>query len=226
MAKWTNSFIGLMISIFVFSLAVSPQKRKPVEILSNFHKINESFYRGAQPREGGFEKLAEMGIKTVVNLRGADRRARADDAAALAAGLRYFNVPMPSHARPTDEQVEKVLSLIGDTENQPVFIYCRRGADRTGTIAAVYRIRHDRWTSKIATDEARRFGMSFTQFEMRDYIKDTYCSFERKGENCVETSLVERVGKPAATVGRQIYKALNRHSWATQSLREFRSLAH
>lgn len=138
----------------------------------NFHRVDERLYRGGQPRPGQLQRLAALGIKTVVNLRAADERSRAEEAEAQAAGLRYFNVPMPLYARPADRQVEQVLDLINDPQNQPVFVHCKRGADRTGTIIAAYRISHDGWTSTQAKHEATRYGMSQAQFEMRDYITD------------------------------------------------------
>ena len=142
--------------------------------LPNFHQVNEMLYRGGQPRAGGFEKLAVLGIKTIINLRDDDQRALSEERAVLSAGLRYFNVPLPEFAKPTNEQVERVLSLINDPENQPVFVHCKRGSDRTGTIIAAYRISHDNWTSKQAKQEANHYGMSKVQFEMRDYITDYY----------------------------------------------------
>ena len=142
--------------------------------LPNFDKVNERLYRGGQPKSGGIQKLAQLGIKTVVNLRDDDERARAEEAEAVAAGLRYFNVPLDNFGRPSDAKVERVLAIIETPENQPVFVHCKRGADRTGTIVAVYRIAHDGWTSERAISEADRHGMIFWQVGMKDYIHDYY----------------------------------------------------
>ncbi len=37
--------------------------------VTNFQKLNDSVYRGAQPSEEGFKSLAAMGVKTVLDLR-------------------------------------------------------------------------------------------------------------------------------------------------------------
>ena len=42
----------------------------------------------------------------------------------------------------------------------PVFIHCRRGKDRTGTVIACYRMQHDGWNNAKAQAEANEFGMS------------------------------------------------------------------
>jgi len=142
--------------------------------LPNFDKVSETLYRGGQPKSGGFQKLTQLGIKTVVNLRDDDDRARAEETEANAAGLRYFNVPFDNFGRPSDAKVEKVLAIIEAPENQPVFVHCKRGADRTGTIVAVYRIAHDGWTSEKAKTEANQHGMGVWEVGMKDYIHDYY----------------------------------------------------
>lgn len=149
-----------------------PSREAKGELLPNFHQVNERLYRGAQPLSGAMKELAARGIKTVINLRGADEGTRAEETEAKAAGLRYFSVPLPGLGRPSDEQVEKALALINDAENSPVFVHCHHGEDRTGTIIAVYRISHDGWTAAEAKKEAKRYGMSRFQFAMKDYIED------------------------------------------------------
>ena len=162
-------------AVVLVLLASAPAQSEPRhEELPNFHQVNAQLYRGAQPRRGGIQRLTQFGVKTIINLRDDDERASAEEREARAAGLRYFNVSMAGHAKPTDEQVERVLSIINAPENQPVFVHCKRGADRTGTIIAAYRISHDKWTSGRAKEEANRYGMRWTQFEMKDYITDYY----------------------------------------------------
>lgn len=124
--------------------------------------------------KNGMQRLAALGIKTVINLRGADEGTHAEEAEARAAGLRYFNVPMRDLSRPTDAQVERVLAIINDSQNGTVFVHCNHGKDRTGVIIACYRISHDGWTSAKAKAEAKHYGMSWVQFGMKDYISDYY----------------------------------------------------
>lgn len=140
--------------------------------LPNFHQVNVRLYRGAQPKADGIQKLVALGIKTVINLRAADARASAEGRDARAAGLLYFNIPMEGLSRPKHEQIERALAIINDASNQPVFVHCKRGADRTGTLIAIYRIMKDGWSSDDALREAKRHGMSWVEFGMRDYVRD------------------------------------------------------
>ncbi|HSF23580.1 MAG TPA: sulfur transferase domain-containing protein [Blastocatellia bacterium] len=143
--------------------------------LPNFHRVNERLYRGGQPKAGGIKKLAEIGIKTIINLRGEDSQTGAgEEAAAKAAGVSYFNIPMPGLSRPTNEQISRVMTVINTRENWPVFVHCKRGSDRTGTVVAIYRISQDEWTADQALTEAKRLGLNWIEFGMKDYVSDYY----------------------------------------------------
>jgi tyrosine-protein phosphatase SIW14 len=161
--------IALML---LMATASAPSRAAGKEVLPNFHKVNEQLYRGAQPLTGGMKELAALRIKTVINLRGEDEQTRNEEAEARTAGLRYFSVPLPGFGRPSDEQVNRVLAIINDSQNWPVFVHCHHGEDRTGTIIAIYRISHDGWSAEEAKKEAKRYGMSRFQFKMKDYIND------------------------------------------------------
>jgi protein tyrosine/serine phosphatase len=161
------------------SVAAAQQAEPRYKELPNFHRVSERLYRGAQPAAGGIKKLAELGIKTVINLRGEDDNTRAEQKEVEAAGLRYYSIAMPGLSRPTDEQIARVIALIDKEENGPVFIHCKRGSDRTGTVVAVYRIRKEGWNDARAIDEARRYGMSWMEFGMRNYISDYYQQFSK-----------------------------------------------
>lgn len=156
----------------------SPQQQQPAAPapaeVPRFGRVGEHLYRGGQPTAEGFRRLAALGVRTVVNLRGSDDLSRAEEREARAAGLQYFNVPLPGYARPRDEQVERALSLIDAPENRPVFVHCKRGSDRTGLVVAAYRISREKWTADAALREAAGHGMSRLQVEMRDYVADYY----------------------------------------------------
>ena len=142
--------------------------------LPNFAKVSEKLYRGAQPTGEGFRRLKELGIKTIINLRGEDELGMAEKEAVERLGLNYYNVGLPGLSAPADEQVARVMSIIDAPESGPVFIHCRRGSDRTGTIVAVYRISHEGWTGEQALAEAKRYGLSWAEVGMKRYIGDYY----------------------------------------------------
>jgi len=68
----------------------------------NFHQVNERIYRGAQPKGEGWDCLAKLGVKTVVDLRReSEHSCKAEQRAVEAAGMHYVNVPLSgAHAHP------------------------------------------------------------------------------------------------------------------------------
>lgn len=143
----------------------------PVEDILNFGRVNDHLYRGAQPDELGIKNLKHLGVTLVINLRTTKEASKAESDQAAASGILYTNVPLAGMGRPTDAQVAKILSLI-ETAPGPVFVHCEHGCDRTGTIIACYRIKHDHWTGASALQEAGEYGMSKLEHGMRKYIMD------------------------------------------------------
>lgn len=175
-----RSFAALAAGILLATLAVAglAQVEPRYAELPNFHRINQQLYRGGQPKDGGLRKLKNIGVKAIVNLRGEDEHTRAESEEAHSLGLRYYSISLAGFSRPKDEEVARVLGIINDPENQPTFIHCRRGKDRTGTIVACYRISHDGWTAEQAKDEAQHYGLSWVEMGMMRYIDKYYARYK------------------------------------------------
>jgi len=122
----------------------------------NLHKVSDDLYRGAQPTAEGFQALQQLGIRTVVDL-----RAFHDDKAELG-GLPLQYVHISSHAwNAEDEDVVAFLRVAADKAHAPVFVHCQHGADRTGLMAAAYRIVIQGWTKEEAMMEMTQGGFGF-----------------------------------------------------------------
>ena len=164
----------LVVSTLFLCHVAYAQDNQNQKDLPNFYRVNDTLFRGGQPTPAGLKSLRRKGIKTIINLRDDDDRARAEQAEAVAEGFSYYNLPLGRYGRPSDQQVAEILSIINASANQPVFVHCHRGSDRTGTIVAIYRMDHDGWTSQQAKEEAKRLGMGFWQTQMKDYLSDYY----------------------------------------------------
>lgn len=131
-----------------------------VDHLDNLHRVDAGIFRGAQPDEDGFRELHKLGIKTVVNL----RALHSDDDEVAEAGLKGqlvlkhigFNT-----WHPEKEDIETFLDVVLDPANQPIFIHCQHGADRTGTMCAIYRIVVNGWDREAAIDEMAHGDFGF-----------------------------------------------------------------
>jgi uncharacterized protein (TIGR01244 family) len=161
--KQYKALAALLLSVSVWpALAETPA-------IPNFHQVNEHVFRGGQPAPDTWQSLAKIGIKTVIDLRREDEHSTAEEAQAVAAaGMNYINVPMKGVVSPTNQQIAKVLEVLNSQE--PVFVHCKRGADRTGTVIACYRISHDRWQRQQALQEAKSLGMGSLQVGLKRYI--------------------------------------------------------
>ena len=128
--------------------------------LPNLHLVAPNIYRGAQPLPEGFTSLKAIGVKTIINF----RRFHSDEDEIKKAGIegefQYKDIPMNTWDM-TDERAALFLQIVEDENNLPVFYHCQHGADRTGTMTAVYRIAHQGWTKKAALDEMVNGGFGY-----------------------------------------------------------------
>ena len=142
-----------------------------LEGVGNFQKVDDHVYRGAQPTREGFTNLSKLGIQTVVDLREPGDRSATERKWVTDAGMRYISVPMYGMTTPSNESVLKVLALLENHSTGPVFVHCKRGADRTGGVIACYRVEHDHWENARALAEARSMGMSWFQTAIQSYVR-------------------------------------------------------
>ncbi len=158
--------------ILSISLLVLPVFAEPsVPGIDNFYQVDHSVYRGAEPTAEGFQYLSHLGVKVVLDLRRHDERAASEERLVTAAGMRYINVPMTGMTPPTAAQITTILGLLENPATGPVFVHCKRGADRTGAVIAAYRIDHQRWDNAQALAEAMTNGMSKFQLRRQNYIR-------------------------------------------------------
>ena len=138
--------------------------------LSGLHRIDEHVYRGRQPKQGDFAGLAQMGIKTVLDLRGGMIHKPRERKWVEAAGMQYVGIRLSGLFPPKEQQMAEILALLEDPARGPVFVHCRHGDDRAGMVIACYRIAHDHWTNAKALEEARHLGLNPLELLMRRYI--------------------------------------------------------
>jgi protein tyrosine/serine phosphatase len=162
--------LQLAVLVVVAHLAWAADATMSARHVRNFGVVSEWLYRGGDPTALGLEELGAMGVKVDIDLREAGEGTEAEEREAKRLGMKYINIPFRPFSAPTDEQMKQVLSLLTHSDSQRVFVHCRRGKDRTGTVIACYRIQHDRWDNRRALEEAKKYGISMAERSMRAYI--------------------------------------------------------
>jgi tyrosine-protein phosphatase SIW14 len=118
-------------------------------------------YRGGRPTLAGLQKLKALGVKTIIDLQGGDllsplafyvkwtekgelpENIAIENKQATDLGMNFHNIPLDSLEKITPKEetdIDKILAIIHDPNNQPVFVHCEHGKDRTGMIIAMERV--------------------------------------------------------------------------------------
>jgi len=122
----------------------------------NLHKIDNNLYRSAKPEEDGLDDLQQLGIRTVINLRAGNGSEEGVDHPSI----RRVDIPIRAW-KPCDKAAERFIAIVSDKSNGPYLVHCYHGADRTGTMVAVYRVRSHGWSTDEAIDEMLHGGYGF-----------------------------------------------------------------
>ena len=139
--------------------------------IDNFGRINDHYFRGAQPTAQDLADLAKLGVKTTIDLTNGDGDSN-EERLAEAAGLKFFKIAMNTRVVPTAEQISTFLRIVNDPANQPVYVHCVGGKHRTGVMTAIYRMTQESWAPNRAFQEMKsyKFGADFLHPEFKKFV--------------------------------------------------------
>jgi len=161
------TFLALIVS----PLHLSSQSRGVDELSSvrifNFGKVNETYYRGAQPSPREYPQLAALGVRTVIDLRDFD--GKVEESLVRRAGMNFYQIPLTTTRPPSEAAIAQFLKLVNDPANQPIYVHCQNGRHRTGVMTAIYRMTHDDWDADHAYEEMQRY--KFDAFPTHPVLK-------------------------------------------------------
>jgi len=146
-------------------------------VWTNFDEVAPGVYRSNQPTHRRFEKLRAMGIRSILNLRGAAGAAHylVEEESCRELGLELVNVSFHArHAAPA-EDILKVIAAFRTIE-RPFVMHCKSGADRAGFAAAIYLMVIE---GRPVAEARRMLGVKYIHFRwtktgVLDYILDLY----------------------------------------------------
>lgn len=137
------------------SIAAQHQQQwaSPVDKGFNLYRMTPWLYRSALPDGNDVATLKAANVRTVVSF-------IKDDDKQWIGNAQMSTVSIPLHAdRVTDADVIRVLHVLEDAQkNGSVLIHCKHGRDRTGLMAAMYRMVIQGWSKTEALNEMRSGG--------------------------------------------------------------------
>ena len=135
-----------------------PALEPATKLISNLHVVAPGIVRGGQPTVDGLVKLKQAGVKTIINLRKEEVLTARESLVARKLGFTFYNIPLDVFNEPTARDIEHFVKLVNNTNNQPVFVHCLHGQDRTGCMIAAYRIAVENWSASKAYEEMLFYG--------------------------------------------------------------------
>jgi protein tyrosine/serine phosphatase len=102
--------------IFSLSISAAVSAKSAGEFsnihIKNFGQMDDRFYRGAQPSPEDYKALADLGIKTIIDLQ--DDPVGYEKNAAEALGMHYVHIAMSDSHLPSDAQIDQFLKIASD----------------------------------------------------------------------------------------------------------------
>ncbi|HEY9792795.1 MAG TPA: tyrosine-protein phosphatase, partial [Candidatus Obscuribacterales bacterium] len=162
-ARWLSYTLGVVLFSFqpsAFAAPIEPAAAlsQARQNITNLVEVAPHFYRGAQPDYSGMKALKDAGVQVDVCLVNDPHVIASESQDAQALGIRFVNIPLSPFKRPSDTDILRFLDIVNRKDDEPVFVHCQHGRDRTGAMVAIYREVHDHWTPDQAYQEMLNRG--------------------------------------------------------------------
>jgi protein tyrosine/serine phosphatase len=170
MKEKLNCFIFIVFCFSSFSAAARSDG------IANLSLATEGIYRGARPlNENEFDSIGKLGVKSIIDLQGGDSSAllklyepgenpemiAKEEKIVTDRKMRFINIPLSSLDRISDEsnrKIDEVLAFMNDKKNQPIYIHCEHGKDRTGLLIALYKVKYEGISPAAAYEDWMKQG--------------------------------------------------------------------
>ena len=144
----------------VVVLSIGAQARIPNEAT-----VEDQITRGGRPALSDIE-----GFKTIINIETKGKAVDAEKRRAAQLGIQFYASEMSVYHEPTDERIQNIINILKDKNNQPLFIHCLHGQDRTGLVVGLYRVYVDGWAPEAAYQEMIEKGFHPKYTVLKNYF--------------------------------------------------------
>ena len=182
--SYLSVFFGVVSLVLLSQISAFSQEPQKADVsavtIKNFGQMDERFFRGAQPKEGDYQQLANLGIKTVIDLQNEPTSYEKQSVEAL--GMKYINIPMSDKEYPETAKIDQFLKLVDDPATGKFYVHCAGGRHRTGVMGAVYRFNHYNWNYDQVYAEMKKYDF-YTRWghgDMKKFVQDYAVTFQSK----------------------------------------------
>ncbi|MBN2751323.1 MAG: protein tyrosine phosphatase [Rhodospirillaceae bacterium] len=115
------------------------------DVYWNLHRVSDGVWRAAQPAPHHLRRACDMGVKTILNLRGRRDTCGAyqlEREACHRLGLSLVDFPIRSRSPLERETLLAAAPLFADMA-YPMLLHCKSGADRAGFMSTLYLFLHE-----------------------------------------------------------------------------------
>lgn len=142
---------------------------QPLDTRINLYRMAPDLYRSALPAAKDWLQLQALGIATVINF-----YQHGDEQWLVDPRVQQVHLPLRTD-RIDDTDVIEVLRSIRQAQSRgPVLIHCKHGQNRTGLIAAIYRVIYQHWSREqaLAEMDGGGFGGEDRMGDAERYLRD------------------------------------------------------
>ena len=172
-------FAAISLLFALSATAVAQESQTSDVTIKNFGQMDDRFFRGGQPKEKEYKELANLGIKTVIDLR--DDPKDYEKASVEALGMRYINIAMSDKEYPAAAKIQEFLKLVDDPATGKFYVHCAGGRHRTGVMGAVYRFNHYGWDYEKVYAEMKKFDFysRWGHGDLKKFVQDYANNFHK-----------------------------------------------
>ncbi|MFJ5300689.1 dual specificity protein phosphatase family protein [Pseudomonas sp. NPDC088368] len=129
------------------------QWAQPIDTHYNLYQMTPTLYRSRQPDAAAQPLLKQLGVATVLDfIKESDSKWLSDPSVA------QVQIPLQTVHVDDADIIQSLRAIQTAQEKGPVLMHCKHGLDRTGLVAAMYRIVVQGWTKQAALDEMEHGG--------------------------------------------------------------------
>ena len=126
----------------------SPEWAQPVGSQYNLHQMTPTLYRSALPDERALPLLQTLKIATVINF-----LPESDAQWLQSSDIKQVQLSYRTNHVDDSDVLAAIRAIQAAEADGPVLMHCKHGADRTGLMAAMYRVVVQGWSKEDALNE-------------------------------------------------------------------------